>query len=98
MRLCYIASIAAEPLRTLCRIAQSRVETKILVFVFSRKFRKKIFRFSRKKLTKSCENFRENFRFRESFCEKFHFCEIFCDNFPFGMRIQIQEPPECVSC
>jgi hypothetical protein len=58
------------------------VETKIFVFVFSRKFR-----FSRKNLPKCCENFcenfgkkfriRENFRFREIFRENFRFCENF---------------------
>jgi hypothetical protein len=44
------------------------VETKIFVFVFSRKA-KIYFRFSRKKLTKSYENnenFRENFRENEN--------------------------------
>jgi hypothetical protein len=78
-----------------------RVETKIFLFVFSLKFREKFFRFSRKKLTKSCENcrenFRENFRFRERFRENFRFCKSFRENFPFGMRIRIQEPLECVS-
>jgi hypothetical protein len=72
-----------------------RVETKILVFVFSRKFRKNFFSLFAKKLTKSCENFRfrksflENFRFRERFRESFR------ENLPFGIRIQ--EPLECVS-
>jgi hypothetical protein len=65
------------------RSRRSRVETKIFVFVFSWKFRENFFRFSRKKLTKSCENFRENFRFRESFRENFCFCERFRENFRF---------------
>jgi hypothetical protein len=64
-----------------------RLETKIFVFVFSRKFRENFFPHFAKKLIKSCKNFRENFRFRESFLE----------NFPLGMRIRIQEPLKCVS-
>jgi hypothetical protein len=45
-----------------------RVETKIFVFVFSRKVREQIFRFSRKKLPKSYEN-NESFRVNKNFAK-----------------------------
>jgi hypothetical protein len=54
-------------------------------------FAKSFFSLFAKKLTKSCKNFSEKFR------ENFRLRESFCDNFPFGMRILIQEPTECVS-
>jgi hypothetical protein len=50
-----------------------RVETKIFVSVFSRKFREKLFSLFAKKLTKSYENnesFRENFHGNENFVKK----------------------------
>jgi hypothetical protein len=61
---------------------------------FRENFAKNCFRFSRKKLTKS---FCEKYRFRVRYRENFRFWESFHENFPFGMRIRIQEPFECVS-
>jgi hypothetical protein len=72
-------------------------------------FRGNFLSFSRKKHTKSSENFRfrgsfrKSFFFRESFRENFRFRKRFRENFwfrenfLFGMRIRIQEPLECVS-
>jgi hypothetical protein len=68
----------------------TKVETKIFVFVFSRK---KISLFAKK----AYENFRFRESFRENFREIFQFRKIFRENFLFGMWIRIQEPPECVS-
>jgi hypothetical protein len=61
-------------LKKLGQVAEPRVETKMFVFVFSRK---------------------KFFAFREKAYE--NFCESFRENFPFGMRIRIQVPLECVS-
>jgi hypothetical protein len=80
-----------------------RVETKIFVFVFSRKCRKNLFSLFAKKAYKKLRKFSRKVSFRESFRENFRFHESirkhfrFRENFLFGMRIRIQEPPKCLS-
>jgi hypothetical protein len=70
---------------------------------FRENFVQNFFRFSRKKPYEKLQKFSRkflrkfSFRFRERFREKSRFRESFRENFPFGKRIRIQEPPECVS-
>jgi hypothetical protein len=73
-------------------------ENKTGLYALHLELKKISFSYFRKNFAKSFfSRFAKKTYKRENVCESFCFSETFSENFPFGMRILIHEPTECVS-